>query len=308
MYNLSGGNNKIELITNVFVNTDTTEMQEAKDWKERLVAALQKVPSKADTIKPMLEFLIATLEPSKIYMLQHNDIGQMKPDRYFDLLIVLPSTSPSFVDLEPVLEIAYLKDKRVCCSLHNEGSIMEGLKNGRLFYSLNFTPANIIYDKNPTRYPVATSEQLELVREKTKEIFTKGFEKAKKFYTCAETEFRNENNEIALFMLHQAVQLTCRSILRCLSGHNIKDHEIKILRKHVRRYAPQLVFIFNEDNEEEKELLATLEKGYIAIRYDNDYKVNANMLPLLLERVKLFQHTALQVVKQITGSVPAIKI
>lgn len=301
MYNLSGGNNKIELITNVFVNTDTAELREAKDWKERLIAALQKVPSKADTLKPMIEFLIATLEPSKIYMLQHDDINETKPDKYFDLLIVMPSTSPSFTELEPVLELAYLKDKRVCCSLHNEGSIMEGLKNGHLFYCLNFTPSNLVYDKNPTIYPVATSEQSKLMREKAKDIFTKGFEKAKNFYTCAETEFSKENNELTLFMLHQAVELTCRSILLSLNGHNVREHEIKILRKHVRRYAPQLASIFNDDNEEEKELLMTLEKGYIATRYDNDFKVDANMLPLLFERVKTFQDVAFQVAKRITN-------
>lgn len=36
-----------------------------------------------DILKLMLEFLIATLQLSKIYMLQRNAIDEMKPDKYF---------------------------------------------------------------------------------------------------------------------------------------------------------------------------------------------------------------------------------
>lgn len=101
-----------------------------------------------------------------------------------------------------------------------------------------------------------------------------------------------------MFLLHQAVELTFRSILQCLTGCNIREHEIKVLKRHIRCYTPQLVSIFNEDNQQEKELLATLEKGYITTSYDNNYVVDASILPVLSERVKLFQDTPLQVVKR----------
>jgi hypothetical protein len=69
MYHLSGGNNKIELITNVFLYTDT-DLHEANNWKEKIISILKKVPSKADVLKPAIEFLVVILKPSKIYMLR----------------------------------------------------------------------------------------------------------------------------------------------------------------------------------------------------------------------------------------------
>ena len=297
---INGGHvDKIEFITNLFLNSDTAEMREANDWKERLIAALQRVPSKADALKPVIEFLIATLQPSKIYMLKYKAIDEAIPDRYFDLLIVMPSASPAFTELEPVLDIAYLQNKNVCCSLHNEGSVIEGLKKGHAFYVLNFTPENIVYDNSAVNYPVITSEQDKLMRRTAREVFVKRFTKAKGFYVCSETEFSNGNNELALFMLHQAVELTCHSIIVSLSGYDKKMHEIKVFKKHIRRSAPQLLPIFNEDNEQEKELLFVLEKGYIEARYNTDFKVESTVLTLLFKKVKLFQETAFKVVNMI---------
>ncbi len=300
MYHLSGGNNKIEFVTNIFLNSDT-DSQEVNHWKDKLISILQNVPLKADSLKPLIQFLVVTLEPSKIYLLQHNDISGTPPDRYFDLLIVMPGTAPSFSELEPILDIAYLKNKRVCCSLHNEGCVIEGLKNGHPFYCLNFIPGNIVYDGHETTYPVTTPEQFALIQQAAMETFMKGFEKAKSFYSCAEREFNNGSYELTLFMLHQVVELTCRTVLQSLHGRNLKGHEIRMLEKHIRRPAPELVSIFNEDTEQEKRLLDTLEKGYIDARYNNEFKVDKTILSLLFERVKLFQVTAYEVIKMKTG-------
>jgi HEPN domain-containing protein len=300
MYHLSGGNNRIELVTNVFLNTDS-DLQEATNWKEKIISLLQKVPSKADSLKPVIQFLVATLEPSKIYMLQHSGINEAIPDRYFDLLIVMPSSTPPFTEFEPVLDIAYLKNKRVCCSLHNDGNVIEKLKIGHPFYALAFTQENILYDNSSTAYPVATSEQSSLIRQTVIETFLKGFGKAKTFYYCAEKEFSEGSNEIALFMLHQAVELTCRSITLSLNGYEEKVHEIRIHKKHIPRSTPELLSIFNEENENDKKLLDILEKGYKDARYNYEFKVEENILPPLFEKVELFQNTALKIVKRITG-------
>jgi HEPN domain-containing protein len=298
MYHLSGGNNKIELITNVFLNTDS-DLQEANDWKEKIISILKKVPSKAEVLKPAIEFLAVTLKPSKIYMMQHNNNEEDVPDNHFSLLIVLPNTSST--EQETILNIAYLTNKNVYFSLHNEGNVIEKIKAGHPFYSLNFIPENIVYDNNNTVYPVATSEQATLTRQIAKETFMKGFVKARRFYACAESEFNEGEKEITLFMLHQATELICRAITKSLSGYEEKVHEIKIQKGHIRRFAPELLSIFDEEKKEDKKLLEILERGYKDARYNYEFIVDENLLPPLFERVKQFQDKALKIMERITG-------
>ena len=296
MYHLSGGNNKIELITNVFLNTDT-DLQEANNWKEKIISILKKVPSKAEVLKPAIQFLAVALKPSKIYMVQHNDEEDV-PDKYFSLLIVTPTSS---TEQETVLSIAYLTNKNVYFSIHNEGNVIEKIKTGHPYYALNFIPENIVYDNNQTVYPVATSEQSALARQTARETFMIGFLKAKRFLACAENEFNEGQNEVALFMLHQAIELVCRAITKSLSGFEEKVHEIKIQRSHIRRFAPELLSIFDEEKNDDKKLLEILEKGYKDARYNYGFKTDENIMPLLFTKIKLFQDMALKIMERITG-------
>lgn len=251
---VNGNVSKVEYVTNVFLTADP-ELQEANNWKKKIIEILQKVPSKADVLRPAIQFLAATLNPSKIFMIQHDAISETCPDNYFDLLIVMPSSSPSFTEMEPVLDIAYLIKKRVNCSLHNEGNVIEKLKSGHPFYSLNFIPDNIVYENSETFYPVPTSEQAALTRQTVRETFMVGFGKARRFYACAEKEFEEGEKEVALFMLHQATELVCRSITKSMGSYEEKVREIKIQKNHIRRFAPELLSIFDEEKKEEKKLL-----------------------------------------------------
>lgn len=288
--------NNIEFNTDEFEDTD---LQEANNRQEKIMSILQKEPSKASVLKPVIQFLMAVLEPSKIFILPYN-FDRTVSNRYFDLLFVVPGSLRSFRELESAINIPYIKSHCIHCSLHNEEKVIEGVSNANPLYVLNFLPKYLVYDNTSRLYPVTTPEQLEAIRAAAMEIFMKGFEKARGFYSCAEQE-RNNRPELSLFMLHQATELTCRAVLQSLNGDPIKEHKIRIFKKHIRRLALPLFSIFNDDTRQETELFDTLEKGYQGGRYDNDFKVNRDTLQLLFDRVKLFQTTAYEVVKQKTS-------
>jgi hypothetical protein len=85
-------------------------------------------------------------------MMKYPDVGTTIPYKYIDLLIVIsPKSGTSFTELQPVLDMAYLNDWRVNCSLHSEGNIIDGLRNGHIFYSLQCIPDNMIYDDESNR-------------------------------------------------------------------------------------------------------------------------------------------------------------
>ena len=269
--------------TTIFVHPDV-DMQEINKWEEKLMAIVERVSSKANSLKPIIQFIVTAISPAKIYMLEHKvDLNDLP---YIDLFIVISAkTSTSFTELEPILEIAYLKNQRVSCSLHNEGNVLEGLRNGHILYSLNFIPENLVYDDKVLEYPIASSEDLKTVKRNALEKFIGYYEKANDFYGCA--KFLNENrpNSITVFMLHQATELIHRGILMSLNGYDKKTHEIRVLKKYIRRCAQALNGCFPDVADTDKRLLDILDSSYLRSRYEETYSISDVDTALLFEKI-----------------------
>jgi HEPN domain-containing protein len=294
---INGPGNRIEFHTNIFLNED----EHAKDitnWKERLLAIIQQVPDKADTLKPIIQFLVMTIAPAKIYMLDHRNIVNQPAPTNIDLLLVIPNKNNiPFSELEPVIEIPYLKESRVTCSLHNEGVVLEALRNGHIFYSLHFTSENLIYNDKAINYPVPSTQAVQEMKQRAREKFLQHFERAEDFYTSAEFLYQKRTGKIIAFLLHQAAEFSYRGVLLSLNGYDKRTHEIHSLKRHSRRCAPQLNTIFSSDAEEEKRLTELLNNAYLESRYDSNYEVNENDLNIIFEKVKVLQNTCKELVE-----------
>lgn len=281
--------------THVFIypNQDMTEI---KNWKEKLLSILEQVPAEADKIKPLIQFIVAAIAPAKIYMMKHLDIGTESKEKYIDLLIAIsPKNDTPFLELQPILDMAYLKGWRVSCSLHSEGNIIDGLRNGHIFYSLQCIQGNLVYDNKATDYPITPPEILEEMKRQSYLKFEQNFMKALDFSEGAAYLHENNGSRISAFMLHQGAELTYRGILQGLNGYDKKTHEIRLLKKLVRRCAPQLCNIFPDDSEEEKRILDVLENAYSHARYDNDFQIPEEDWTALFEKVMLLHETAQKV-------------
>mgnify|MGYP006151015267 FL=1 len=92
--------------------------------------------------------------------------------------------------------------------------------------------------------------------------------------------------ELAVFMLQQAVELTYRCFLNLMRGKDIKCHELYVLRRNIKRFAPQLLGAFSDNEKEELRYLDVLEKGYCDARYNREYKIRKEKVILLHQKVK----------------------
>jgi len=228
---VNGQHNRIEYNTNIFINADS-DSQAISDWKGRLISIIEQIPSKANTLKPIVQFIVTTISPAKIYMLQHKNATDPATGGHIDLLIIMSGkNSVPFTELEPILEMPYVKDQRVSCSLHSEGNVLEGLRNGHIFYSLNCIPENLVYDDKTTKYPSTTPETLQKMKNRVQEKFAQAFEKSQHFYESAVSLHKSDPSQIIAFMLHQAAELTYRGILQSLNGYDKKTHEIRAFKK-----------------------------------------------------------------------------
>lgn len=282
---MSQKNNKIIIYnTNIFSNS--IRNNPVNEWDEKMNSILQQVPTKANLLKPIILFLATTVSPAKIYMLANVDMP--KQFDYIDLLITISNKSEvPFKELEPILDIAYLKNQRIACSLHKEGNVIEGLKNGHIFYSLNCIPENLVFDDKVLIYPVTSPDALKQMKQTAFEKFTGYYNKARDFYESATLLNQNRSGSIVLFMLHQAAELIYRGLLLSLNQYDKRTHEIRSLKKYARRCAWPLNEYLPDFTENDKRLLHILDNGYLRSRYEDNYPIDDTDLVELFERVKI---------------------
>lgn len=291
--------NKVAVINNVFLSQGADEA-ELKRWKEKLASVVDHLPAEDGRLKPLVQFLVTVINPAKIYKYEHRE-AKLLAGSYTDLLIVISGkNNRPFTELEPTLEIPYIGQRTVCCSLHNEGNLLEALGAGHIFYSLHCVAENLVYDDGNLTYPVTAPEALAKIKRQVRSQFMQYIQKATDFRETAAYMLKSRPSDITIFLLHQATELTCRGILKYLNGYDKKTHEIRVLKKYMRRCAPQLCNVFPDDTTEESRLLDLLENAYLKSRYELAYPVSEKDLSALFDKVKALQEAAVHIVTRET--------
>jgi HEPN domain-containing protein len=300
-YNSDGDyntNRNIVYNTTVFVNAGS-DIPDVREWKEKLLSILKQVPAKADIVKPLIQLIVAAIAPAKIYILHHKEMQGRPNGGYIDLLIIISGKcGVPYTELTPILEMAYLKDARVSCSLHSEGTVLDGLQKGHAFYSLHCIPENLVYDDKRIPFPVTSQEIIIQLKQHLRQTFTSYFNKAVDFYESAVLLQQKQVSPITIFMLHQAAEMAYRSILQSLNGYDKRTHEIRVLKKFIRRCAPQLGDIFPADTGKEKRLLELLDSAYLNTRYNENFTISEEELTILFERIHLLHETTQKVFEE----------
>jgi HEPN domain-containing protein len=243
---------------------------------------------------------VAAVAPSKIYMLHHQDSLKQSNERCIDLLIIVSGRNMTpHTELTPLLEMPYLKDTHVSCSLHSEGTVLAGLRSGHIFYSLHCVPGNLVYDDKRSVFPETSPEIIEQLKLQLRETFINDFGKAVDFYESAVLLRQKQHSSITAFMLHQAAEMAYRSILKNLNGYDKRTHEIRILKKFNRPCTSQLEGIFPANNNQEKRLLELLDNAYLDTRYGTNYIISEEELSLLFERIRLLHETAQKIFEEV---------
>lgn len=290
MYHQCGNVSHKVYHTNIFVNGND-EDPEWQQWKRELQAIASQVPARLAPLKPVVQLLVAALAPAQIYCLNHAAINDEK-EAPLHLCLLMPChcTTP-FTELEPVLELAGVNQKKISCSLHHESNAREALNKGHMFYTLAFRKEQRIYDSGAVVLPEPGAEALAAAAGHLERSFGNYHSKASRFYEAA-CVLLQQQDLLGMFMLQQAAEMILRGMILCLSGYERKTHELRSLKKHLRRSAPQLLNVLPDDTAEEQRLLTLLEDAYLQTRYGKDYACSPEDADLLRQRVATLISTA----------------
>ncbi|WP_192821284.1 HEPN domain-containing protein [Rufibacter sp. LB8] len=234
-------------------------------------------------VREIIAFLAETVQPEKIFLLNHPTLDGAGATGYVDLLVVVPCRSHIlFAEHQGLVEFSNLRSHQVVCSLHRSDAVSAALAQGHIHYSLSCTPNRLVYNSGDSPLPVTPQHLLQALREQATLKFEESYGKALAFYVSAQS---CAHEVIGIFLLHQAAEMAYRAILHSLMDKAPHTHSIKALIKHSRRCTPQLYSVFPRDTPAEKQLVHQLEDAYLKARYEPGYSISPNVRELLFERV-----------------------
>jgi HEPN domain-containing protein/predicted nucleotidyltransferase len=158
------------------------------------------------------------------------------------------------------------------CDVKKEGAILHGDSK----YKLARIPGKI---SMALRYEKASGD------------YEKWFKYAVLFFDDAlsrrkKADGGQESLNISAFYLHQATEHAYTALLLVFTGYKPKLHDIEKLGEQAIDFDPEFLTTFPKQNPEDKRRFELLKKAYVDARYDRFYKITAEELDYLGERVE----------------------
>lgn len=170
--------------------------------------------------------------------------------------------------------------------VHSLHEVNDGLGHGRVFFMEVAKDGIALYEADGTELttpkPKAPQQALATAKEYFEEhmgnaaAFLKGFH----FYSS------EGDGKRAAFLLHQAAENLYQGLLLTLTFYTPYNHNIAFLRSLAEGLDRRLYGIWPESNRNERSMFQKLKEAYTKARYSKHYKISAEELAWLGERVE----------------------
>jgi predicted nucleotidyltransferase/HEPN domain-containing protein len=163
------------------------------------------------------------------------------------------------------------------------------LKRGRPFFvdivrdsvALYEAPDNLFEHAEPLSPQDALSE--------ARGYYDQWFESAVGFLDTAGYAAREKRPKEAAFLLHQATERFYHCLLLVLTLYSPKSHKLNFLRSQAERLAPAMIKAWPRDTRFAQRAWELLRQAYVNARYSPQYRISAEELAWLIERIGVLQ-------------------
>lgn len=219
-------------------------------------------------------------------------VGGYKSD--YDLLVVvnhaeLTDVADYWVKADDHLlreyEIAHGLTAPANFIVHDLTDVNKQLKKGRPFF-VNLVRDGIALYEAPD-HPLARPEQLSAkdALAEAQDHYDQWFSSAEEFLAGAEFHRSRAASKIAAFNLHQATERFYHCVLLVLTLYSPKSHKLNFLRSQAEQLAPEVVAAWPRETRPSRRAWELLRRAYVEARYSKHYRITAEELAWLSERV-----------------------
>lgn len=233
-----------------------------------------------------LEFLAVTIstkvEVDKIYCIKYQN-GTV--EMYHLIIIVGHNTARKFPELKPFIEMVTLRHSGISYTLLTNSNITALIKAGHLYYSGVCTYENLLFNNPKSKaLPVIIPSEYKDWQNRAYQQYKLLLENTNQFSEGAGFYLADGNNKSAAFMLHQAFELTYRALESSVIGKEKRTHSLTHHQDYIKEYLPQIGEVFPTDTDENILILRSVNRAYNDVRYESDYSIKDEYLPILSQR------------------------
>ena len=172
---------------------------------------------------------------------------------------------------------------------HPINFLNEKISNQYYFFTDIYQEGVLLYDSK--RKQLAAPQKLSPKKrlEKAEDYFAYWLEKGDSFFRHYRYATKETDYNMAAFQLHQATEGYYSALLLVFTDYRPKTHDLEELGSMVNKLDKQLRAVFPRQTAEEKHLFELLRRAYVEARYNKNYRITAEELQYLAERVQLLR-------------------
>lgn len=235
----------------------------------------------------------------------HDPVGRYFSD--FDLLIAVDhedlTDSEFWHDAENKL-MPVGPDIRTPVSLivHSLDDVNEQLDRGRYFFADIVREGVLLHDTPGAKLHKPADLKARVALDEAERHYEKWMASAASFARGARFYMgEGADPNLAAFSLHQASEHLYHCILLVVTLYSGKAHNLAFLRKKAEAIDPRLAEAWPRDTKFERRCFELLREAYVKARYSEHYKISAEELAWLTERVEVLRGLTVTVCQERLG-------
>jgi HEPN domain-containing protein len=212
---------------------------------------------------------------------------------HYFLLVVTKGTERVEHEIQDYINTHY-KSFNVTAISHSFETVRNAISQGNRFFIAAFIGGLEMYNDNKTAFDIEFPKLNQTkTLEKAEKRFYDHIKMATGFLNSASHCIRIEGyHENGVFMLHQAVEQACISLIKVHMGYRIDLHNLTRLLHLCRCFSEKPAELFLADDSESIRLFKILRESYGNARYAEDFKINEADAIAILEKVDAFVNLA----------------
>ena len=216
------------------------------------------------------------------------DFGSYTDLHYF-LLFVTKGTERVEHEIQDYVNNHY-KSFKVTAISHSFENVRNAIAQGNKFFIAAFLDGLDMYYDNETTFDIEIPKLNPVnTLEKAEKRFHDHMKLASGFLQSAADCIRNHGyNENGVFLLHQAVEQACITLIKVHMGYRIDVHNLSRLLNLCKCFSDKPADLLLSDDSESARLFQILRDSYGNARYAEDFKIQDSDAVKILERVSAF--------------------
>ena len=213
---------------------------EFENWMRKIGGLLQ-VGSEAMHLKPLLDLLVAVVEPERMFFFTFPAIETLKLKPYHELRLVFKEERLENVSsLEGFVKLASFKDQNIMITLQSDIEFDENSIDDTQENALYFREEFLVFSNSPYRLRTHTDENIEYICDNALRLFTRHYEEGVEAFQIGKDLLNKKHGYQAYSLLVRATEQIYNAIIYPFEFSTQVGIELSEVKKKAAKHLPQL--------------------------------------------------------------------